>query len=232
MRPLLYAIFEPMLKAISRSLLSLVFPVCCELCGEALPARAEGAVCPVCEASLPLSGLASPLESDRFHFDRLFSACRYEGRTKQLLCAFKFRRRLALGKDLVRLLEKQLAAIPEKRWDMVAAVPMPAALKRERGFNQAELLARGVARLVERPFEKRALDIKGAPRQQSRLGRVERKRNVERRFAARVSAAGKNVLLVDDILTTGNTASECARALKGAGARSVDVLVVAHGVSR
>jgi ComF family protein len=148
---------------------------------------------------------------------------------KKLLCAFKFHRRLALLRTLLGLLERcLLEREPAFPWDAVAAVPMRGALRRERGFNQAELLAAGVARLARKPFLKDALSVRGPARQQARLGRKEREENVRDLFGASPAAAGKKVLLVDDILTTGQTASECARALKRAGAARVDVLVVAR----
>ena len=76
---------------------------------------------------------------------------------------------------------------------------------------------------------KNALNLTGPLKQQSKLSKTERRENVHRRFRAKDEVRGKNVLLVDDILTTGQTASECARALKESGAIAVDVLVVARG---
>jgi predicted amidophosphoribosyltransferase len=106
---------------------------------------------------------------------------------------------------------------------------MRPSLRRERGFNQAELLASGVARRLGKPFLKSALNVRGPALQQARLGKKEREANVRGLFQAR-GVAGKKLLLVDDILTTGQTASECARALKQAGAIRVEVLVVARGL--
>ena len=219
-----------MLKAISRSLLSFVFPLSCELCESLLPAAGRTALCRRCEAALPLSGLPAQIQGEHFHFDQLFAASLYENGVKKLLRAFKFHRRLLLRLNLVRLLERRLETIPDKPWDVVAAVPMPVPLQRERGFNQAELLARGVSSLIQKPFLKNALGLTGPLKQQSKLGKTERRENVHRRFLAKKDVFGKSVLLVDDILTTGQTASECARALKEGGARSVDVLVVARSV--
>jgi len=219
-----------MLRTISQSLLSFVFPSSCELCGSLLPAAEQTALCERCECSLPLAGLSVQAQNELFHFDRLFAACLYENNVKKLLRAFKFRRRLLLRPNLVRLLGRRLETVPDKPWDLVAAVPMPAPLQRERGFNQAELLARGVSGILQRPFLKKALALTGPLKQQSKLGKTERRENVRGHFRAKKTVRGMNVLLVDDILTTGQTASECARAFKEAGAKTVDVLVVARGL--
>ena len=233
-----------MLNAISQSLVSVVFPLCCELCGAALPLRRSSAICDGCEgllAPIPApfcdkcgrhapAGCCLRCENERFHFDQVFASCAYDPNLKKLLCAFKFRRRLPLRRTLRELLERcLLERCPGFPWDAVAAVPMQTALRLERGFNQAEILASDVARFIEKPFLNNALAVRGPARQQARLGKKERKENVRGLFFAR-PAVGKRFLLVDDILTTGQTASECAHALKQAGAASVDVLVVARGL--
>lgn len=220
-----------MLKVISRSLVSIVFPISCELCGNVVPSGRGAAICEPCENSLPFSESVgwAPRENERFHFDHVFSAAVYDGAVKKLLKAFKFKRRRLLRTALLGLLERRIKGVPA-RWDLVVAVPMRRAERLERGFNQAEALGRGVSESLERPFEKNALAVIGGRRQQARLGRAERRENARGRFRATGGVSGKRVLLVDDILTTGQTASECARALKEAGALSVDVLVVARGL--
>ncbi len=217
-----------MLKAISRSVISFVFPLSCELCGDVLPSQNDGGVCAACESTLPLTGPAYSENKD-FYFDRVFAACYYEDKVKTLLCSFKFRQNRTLLAPLLRLLERRLEGQDASRWDALAAVPMPPGKKLERGFNQAELLARGAANLLEKPYLKNALTLTGEPLQQAKLSKARRRENVKQLFRASNKTAGRNILLIDDILTTGETASECARALKEAGAKRVDVLVVARG---
>jgi competence protein ComFC len=219
-----------MLKAISESLLSLVFPPSCELCRGDLPAHAPSAVCVPCETRLPLSDLpADALSSERFHFDRVYASSVYDGGVKKLLRSFKFRRRKPIRPVLSRLLRRRLQEVDGVPWDSVVPVPMPLFQKLERGFNQSEWLAEDIAKALAKPLLKNALSRKGVPRQQAKLGKKEREKNVRRRFRAS-GVEGRHVLVVDDILTTGNTASECARALKEAGARRVDVAVVARAL--
>lgn len=228
-----------MIKAVAESLISVIFPVPCELCGAALPLQGVDGVCQDCERSLrPIPGpycarcgRSSPCldcAGEHFHFDRVLAACLYEDSAKKLLRTFKFRRQKTLLPLLLRLLEKRLRGDPAG-WNAVAAVPMRLWERLERGFNQAALLASGVSRLTGAPLLKDVLLLRGGGKQQAKLGKKEREANVAHRFRAGTAASGKRILLVDDILTTGATASECARALKEAGASSVDVLVVARG---
>ncbi len=101
---------------------------------------------------------------------------------------------------------------------------------RERGFNQSALLAGALSEKLRLKNLSACLRRTGSSRPQHFLDKSAREKNVRGRFAVRTPAVGgKKVLLVDDILTTGQTASECARVLKEAGARSITVLAVARG---
>lgn len=238
-----------MLKALSENLLSLVFPISCEICGELLAFRNVGGLCPNCQKTLhlipaphcPKCGRFSSefttdcavCRTERFHFDRVYGAVYYDGHAKDLLRAFKFARKTILVRPLLELLarfiqENNLSGA----WDEIVAVPMHPVQRFERGFNQAHLLAQGASKIFGKPFLPETLVAKRPRLSQSRLGKAQRKENVKGRFSVRQKAdvLGKKLLLVDDILTTGETASQCAKALKDRGAVSVDVLVVARGL--
>ncbi|MBI3281959.1 MAG: ComF family protein [Acidobacteria bacterium] len=160
-------------------------------------------------------------------FDAVFCYGEYEGPLRGLIHLLKFGGVRPLGSVLGRLL---LQALPrEQRFD--AVVPMPLHWFRlwRRGFNQSLLLARFVSKRLQVPV------INGARRRrstapQSGLTNAERRANVTGAFAVRRRdrVAGKHILLVDDVLTTGATASACAAALKRAGARRVTVAAVAR----
>ncbi len=109
-------------------------------------------------------------------------------------------------------------------------VPLPAARRRERGYNQAELLARSLGRALGWPVGA-SLRRDGARRRQVRLGRNERRENVLGAFhATRPPGDDLPVLLVDDVLTTGATAAACVGALQGAGHRVTGVLAFARAL--
>lgn len=116
--------------------------------------------------------------------------------------------------------------------DAVVAVPLHPRRLRQRGYNQAALLARAVARCLGARMAPRVLrKLKDRP-PQAELGAAARWRNAAGCYAARLPSelVEGELLLVDDVMTTGATAEACARALLAAGARAVDVLTVARAV--
>jgi ComF family protein len=111
---------------------------------------------------------------------------------------------------------------------VLVPVPLGRARERERGFNQAALVAERLARGLGAPFRPCWLARARATAPQTDLDAAARRANVRGAFVASTAAAGADVVLVDDVLTTGATAGECARALRAAGVRSVGVLTVAR----
>ena len=162
-----------------------------------------------------------------FAFDRARAPLRYEGVGKKLVHALKYR-------AYTRVVEKVAAPV---MWEMVrrdgpfdAIVPVPLHRSRlkERGFNQAELLARGIAHRLSVPLSD-TLQAVRSTRDQVKLSAAERRANVADAFSARTSARGK-VLLVDDVFTTGATTNACAVALLRAGADKVHAATLCRTV--
>jgi len=120
----------------------------------------------------------------------------------------------------------------QQHWDGIVPVPLYPAKQRERGFNQAERLARRLAVATDIPLNTRLLRRVVATRTQTLLSREERLANVRKAFAPCRGLAlnGERFVLVDDVLTTGATTGACARALCAAGAGEVCVWTVARGV--
>ncbi|HBR14915.1 MAG TPA: hypothetical protein DD723_05140 [Candidatus Omnitrophica bacterium] len=116
-----------------------------------------------------------------------------------------------------------------EHFDMVVPIPLSATRLRERGYNQAWLLAKGVTSAYPIALDSRLLiRVRHTPNQ-AQLHEKERWTNIQGAFKIKNSkrVAGKNILIVDDLLTTGATASEAARVLKEAGAKRVGVLTLA-----
>jgi ComF family protein len=161
-------------------------------------------------------------------FDAAYCYGSYEGALRELIHLYKYGRVQTLAKPLGALLA---AALPrEERFDAVTPVPLHWRRQWQRGFNQSELLARTMAARCGIPVVP-ALRRVRATLTQAGLSNTRRRQNVDTAFECRRGAralAGKRILLIDDVLTTGSTAAACARVLKRAGAAKVALLTVAR----
>lgn len=178
------------------------------------PLDAEGR-CPLCRAGLR-------------GFDAAYCFGSYEGTLRELIHLYKYGRIQTLSQPLADLLA---AALPlDERFDAVIPVPLHWRRQWQRGFNQSELLARAIARRRGIAVV-RALRRSRSTRTQAGLSNTERRKNVATAFQCRRAGrtlAGRRVLLIDDVMTTGSTAAACARALKQAGAARVVLATVAR----
>lgn len=231
-------------------ILDLLFPRHCGACG-ADAERAGGHLCWDCRADLhtigsPMCGhCGNPVEGridhayECFHcvetqpgFDQARSAVRFEGAITTLIHDFKYRHALWLEEELVDLL---LACARthygDMTFDAVLAVPLHHVRQRERGYNQAAILAAALARRLARPYRRRMLIRTRDTGTQTHLTARERLSNVKGAFRVPTPArcAGRRLLLVDDVMTTGATVSACAAALRAGGASSVCVVTIARG---
>lgn len=168
----------------------------------------------------------------RLRFDGAFSAAYYEGVIKELIHQFKYGRHEFLVGPLTDVLTRYVREIDilANNIDMVVTVPLHRKKMIERGFNQAELLGRSVGKFLDMDVCARGLRRVRSSPSQTKLPYYKREENVRGAFVVGKPAQfmGKDILLVDDVLTSGLTASECARVLKEAGARRVYVLTVAR----
>jgi ComF family protein len=151
----------------------------------------------------------------------------YRGPLERVLHAYKFERHDFLSDELSELLV-ELIYRHDDSFDAVIAVPMHASKLRRRGYNQSELLARGLSRRIGVPFRADLMTRLVDREPQSTLPRSARAGNVRGAFAASRAAAGLSLLLVDDIATTGETLRACARALRRQRAAIICALTIAR----
>jgi competence protein ComFC len=162
-----------------------------------------------------------------FGFEGARAALRYEGVGKEVVHSLKY-------KGYTSVVEKLAAPLMaatvggERQFDAVVPVPLHRSRQRRRGFNQAELLAKGVARRLGAPVSA-TLEAVRRTRDQVELSAGERRANVKGAYSARARVRG-TILLVDDVFTTGATMSSCARALVRAGAHEVYALSLCRTV--
>lgn len=208
------------------TLLNLLFPPKCPFCGRVLD---RPGVCPACEAALPWLA-----EEDGLWTLPADVPCaaplRYEGLARKGLLRFKFQGASAAAEPLGELIARCAAERFAGEFDVVTWVPVSRKRLRQRGYDQAELLARAACRLWNtRPV--RLLDKRrDNPAQSGLHDAVLRRENVRDVYAASGAAAGRRILLVDDICTTGATLSSCALALRQAGAETVLCCTAARAV--
>jgi ComF family protein len=223
-----------------------VLPPRCTLCGGAGQPPALD-LCAACEADLrgfdraclrcgaPGSAAYADTGCDECRarpppYARCFAACDYAPPVDALVHALKYRGHLAVARVLGTVLARRVAELGlHLDVDAVLAVPLHPARHAERGFNQSAEIARHVARALSLPLEPRLVMRTGDTRPQVGLPAVERQANVAGAFrTAAAGIAGRRLVIVDDVVTTGSTVAELARCLYRSGAATVDVWCVAR----
>jgi ComF family protein len=224
--------------------INLLLPPRCVLCG--LPSGSI-CICEPCKNDLPWSeppcyqcGLPLPaghgqtcgqcIQNSPF-YDHTVSPLKYSFPADQLVRALKFHRQLAEGRVLSHLMCAHVIASGCGLPDMLIPVPLHHLRMTKRGFNQACELGSYASRLLGTPLLATGLRRRRNTKAQSGLSRKQRRRNVRRAFYWHgCKQPGRHVALIDDVMTTGTTVSECARVLKQAGAQRVDVWVPTRAI--
>ncbi len=240
-----------------KSSFNLLFPNRCVFCKSLV--NAGSCVCPDCLCGIPIvgeivccrcgaplgevlqaSGLPDPINSCYhcrelvFDFTKNESLGVFEGKMRELIHMFKFRGRKTLFRVFAELLLTHKATYIGSH-DALTPVPLSLVRLRERGFNQSYLVGRAVAAASSIPFFGTILTRRGKSKPQSSIASLnERMSNLTDRFIlgrwGQRLVAGKRILLIDDVLTTGATASACARALYQSGAGQVNLLTIARAL--
>lgn len=231
-----------------RAIASLLYPPACAVCStsvavneylcDACDDKITHIVPPFCaRCSEPFAGAMTDAFTcancahRTIHFDAAVAAYRSRGIVRRVVLNFKYGRQIHLRHLIGRWL---CAALNDDRlrgrtFDVIIPVPLHAARERERGFNQAALLAEILSARMSIQ-SKPVLQRVRYTTTQTAFDRAERMENLRDAFRLRKKAdvRGLRVLLVDDVLTTGSTLSECARILKSAGASSVHAVTAAR----
>jgi ComF family protein len=163
-------------------------------------------------------------------FDTLTSLTYYDGVIKTVIHKFKYSKQkflLSVLNDIIITNEKFKEIVP--LIDVIVPVPLHWLKKLHRGFNQSELLSMEIQKRFLKPMSKNNLCRIKNTESQTHLTKSQRRVNIRNAFFVKdpKSFKGKKILLVDDVLTTGVTASECSKKLKKAGAESVHLLILA-----
>ena len=216
------------LKRIADDALWLMFPkkAVCMGCGSAAGFETEW-LCPDCRKLMAMRWQGAFPETK---LDGAAAAYHYAGPAGGVVRHFKYLGVTALAKPMAKDMLRALEQIQPVGAEMVVPVPMHPNRLRRRGYNQSELLAEEIALALDVPCEAGLVRLRDTV-QQARLEGDERRKNLKDAFRAEPCVSGWRVLLVDDVYTTGETARECARALRAGGAISVSFLSYAKGDS-
>ncbi|MGB5605368.1 MAG: ComF family protein, partial [Gammaproteobacteria bacterium] len=225
------------------SLLSLAYPPRCRLCGSTdcdtclcRPCRHDlpwlGYTCTRCQQPLSASGAATGVCGRCQQQPPAFDACtalfHYRPPVDFLVKRLKFSAELALGPLLAGLLAARIRQQNRTLPGLIVPVPLHRSRLRARGFNQAMELARCLGRMLDLPVNPRLCERPKRTSPQSLLSTPERKKNLRNAFRVTGPVATGHIAIVDDVMTSGHTASELARVLKTAGAEQVEVWVIAR----
>lgn len=215
--------------AIVESLLGLLAPSSCCACGESLDEARFGVVPAVfCRACGP----PAPASAIEIEGVPVVAAGDYAPPLSLAIKRFKFDKRPELAHPLSELLEPAARGLGLEKKDVWVPVPLHRARLVERGYNQAALLARALAKRTRSGSLPLLLERIRDTSQQARLDRDARVENTGGAFALRRPLSGRRVVLVDDVVTTGATVSACLAALRTGGIDVIAVVALAHASGR
>ncbi len=222
------------------SALDWLFPPNCGGCGKtgarwcahcaASVQKIEPPLCPICGQKLLKNEVCFRCRTVTPRYTALRSWAAFDGTVRNAVHQLKYRKDIGLGEVLAHPLVDLLQSVS---WqiDLLAPVPLGLARLAERGYNQSSLLARPIALALNIPFRPRVLSRARETRTQVGLTAAERRINVLGAFVAQADwVMGRNILVIDDVTTSGSTLEACAEALFAAGARQVYGLTLARAV--
>lgn len=227
-----------MKRGVINELIQVLYPdeIKCVVCGREIHPNRYG-LCETCKLDINVNyclrcgrhkvgigDYCGECSSESLYFDEARSAVNYIGPAKDLVHRLKYGGAVYLAKAMSEYL---LDVLLMQDWDFdcFTFVPVHKTRLKKRGYNQAEVLARELAEHTDKPCTALLQKDISTPNQ-ARLNKAQRKENIKNAFST-IAAVPKHVVLVDDVMTTGATASECAETLKKAGASVVYLLTFA-----
>lgn len=189
--------------------------------------RPEGLRCPICLDRVDTDGLCASCLKKRPAYERLYTCYVYEEPLKGLIRAFKFHNARYLKHAFTQMAEEALPKDVIDACDVFVPVPQSKAHYRERGYNQAAVLAKAMGKVMEKPVNEHVL-VREKNTQMSKMTKEEREKAVKKEYGFAGTLHGETVLLIDDVVTTGGTVRACAEQLKKAGAGKIVVFAVAR----
>jgi len=234
----LLAMIFKRLTVVCRDVAGILYPPICAACGDVL-VRQENVLCLRCLSELPLTGFHHDTENPvaKLFWGRVnlenataFLSLYRSSRYRNILHELKYRGQYNVGHAMGRMFGQALGESPFMEADLLLAVPLHRRRLRQRGYNQSDMIARGMAEVMGKPFETGWIKRMVSNPSQTNRSRIERWENVEGIFSVKDTGCleGRHILLVNDVVTTGATLEACASALLAAVDVKVSVAALAH----
>lgn len=210
-------------------LIDLIYPPVCGMCSK----LNKNYLCKKCEKNLKkyeINKIENVKEDTSKFYDFQIKTYQYKGEVRNKIIDYKFNEKSYMCYTFEKMITKNEKIYSFlKKYDIILYVPMFKKQEHKRGYNQTYLIAKEIGKKLEIPTEKNNLIKIKNTKKQSTLTKEERKTNVKDAFEIRKPERilNKKVILFDDIFTTGNTANECSRIIKEAGAKEIVVLTIA-----
>lgn len=209
-------------------ILDLIFPPVCGICNK----KINTYLCEKCEKEINKITCVGENRYDNKYFSTHMYLFKYEGIIRNKIISYKFNDKPYLYKTFCEIFVKNKKVCEFlKKYDIIISVPMYKKKKNQRGYNQSELIAKETAKKVENIEYRNDILIKiRNTAKQSSLNKEQRKENLKNAYVVNNNEyiLNKNILIFDDIYTTGSTANECAKTLIEAGAKDVGILTIAR----
>lgn len=211
-------------------ILEYIYPPTCGICGKIC----KEYICNKCRIKLRKYEIKNnhviKIGNKEKHFDELLCIFKYEDIIRDIIIKYKFQNKPYLYKTFAKIILKneKTCGFLEK-YDIIIPVPISRKRKHERGYNQTQLIAKEIAKILNIKLGNNILIKERDIKAQSGLSKIERAINIKDVFKITDYKTIKNmkILIFDDIYTTGSTANECARILKESGAKKIGVLTIA-----
>lgn len=208
------------------NLLKLIYPDVCAFCNKIQ----KESLCKKCEEKIKKYKKDIVIRNKNNYFEELISIFKYEGLIREKIIQYKFQDKSYIYNTFAKIIlknEKVCGLL--KKYDIIIPVPIHRKRKLQRGYNQTQLIAKEIAKNIDIKLCDDVLVKSKNTIAQSKLDKNKRKQNIKNAFKVLnlEKIQGKNILLFDDIFTTGSTVNECSKILKKAGAKTVGVLTIA-----
>lgn len=208
------------------NLLEFIYPNVCGFCNKICKEE----ICNKCRIKIKKYQINIVIKPPNRYFNELISIFKYEGIIREKILQYKFNDKAYMKNTFAKIIlkNKKVCGLL-KKYDIIIPVPIHKSRKAQRGYNQTQLIASKLAEYIDIEFCNNVLVKNKNTIAQSKLNRKKRIENIKGAFDILnlEKVQGKNVLLFDDIYTTGSTANECSRVLKTAGAKTVGILTIA-----